>query len=308
MAAFDRRNFLAASGALLAAPCAAAFAPASARAVEPVVRPGKPFFKFSLAAYSYRDYLTGKKGNLTLEDFVSDCAKFGLEGTELTSYYFPKEITPEYLRSLKAHCFRLGLDVSGTAIRDDLCLPPGPARDAEIAHVKKWIEYSEIFGAPVIRIFSGHANAKAGQTVEQAHRLAVEGMEECAEYAGKHGVFLALENHGGLTDDVEGMLRLVRDVKSPWFGVNVDSGNFHSSDPYAELEKIAPYALNVQIKVVVHRGEKKSSAKEPSDFKRLAKMMRDVGYRGYIVLEYEEAEDPREACPRYLDEVRAAFA
>lgn len=303
MLEFNRRRFLAALGAGAACGSVASH---PVTAVEPIRRNGKSQFKFSLAAYSYRDLLTGKKGNLTLEDFVQDCAKFGLEGTELTSYYFPKEVTGDYLRSLKKLCFELGLDVSGTAIRDDLCLPKGEARDKEIAHVKAWIEHAEVLGAPVIRIFSG--NAQKGQTVEEAHRLAVEGMEECCEHAGKHGVFLALENHGGLTADVEGMLQLVRDVKSPWFGVNFDSGNFHSNDPYAELEKIAPYALNVQIKVVVHRGEKKSSASEPSDYKRLAKMMRDVVYRGYIVLEYEESEDPREVCPRHLDEIRAAFA
>lgn len=300
----SRRRFLAASAGL---GLAGALAPAAASAVEPVVRTGKPQFKFSLAAYSYRDLLTGKKGNLTLEDFVNDCAKFGLEGTELTSYYFPPSTTLEYLRSIKSLCFRQGLTISGTAIRDELCLPPGEARDAEIAHVKKWIDYAEILGAPVIRIFSG--NAKKDQSIKEAHKLAVEGMEECCDYAGKHGVFLALENHGGLTETVDGLLSLVRDVKSPWFGVNLDSGNFHSDDPYADLEKIAPYALNVQIKVVIHRGgSKKGTPAEPSDFKRLAKMMRDVGYRGFIVLEYEESDDPRKECPRYLAELREAFA
>jgi sugar phosphate isomerase/epimerase len=155
----------------------------------------------------------------------------------------------------------------------------------------------------VIRIFSG--NARNGQSVEEAHKLAVAGMEECCAYAGEHGVYLALENHGGLTESVDGMLALVRDVKSPWFGVNLDSGNFHGESIYDDLAKIAPYALNAQIKVVVSPVKGK---KEPSDFRRLAKILRDVGYRGFVVLEYEEAENPREACPKYLAEVRAAFA
>jgi sugar phosphate isomerase/epimerase len=306
MALASRRQFLASAAACGGAAGLAGVGIPAARAIEPVKRAAPPQFQFSLAAYSYRDWLTGKKGNLTLEDFITDCAKFGLEGTELTSYYFPPSTTPEYLRSIKALCFKEGLDVSGTAIRDELCVPPGEARDTEIAHVKKWIDYAEILGAPVIRIFSG--NAKKDQSPEEAHRLAVEGMEECCDYAGKHGVFLALENHGGLTETVDGMLALVRDVKSPWFGVNLDSGNFRSPDPYADLAKIAPYALNVQIKVVIQRGDRTSAQKEPSDFKLLAKMMRDVGYRGYIVLEYEEADDPREACPKYLKELREAFA
>ena len=63
--------------------------PARLPAIEPIERHGGPKFKFSLAAYSYRDLLTGKTPQLTLDDFIDDCAKMQLEGTELTSYYFP---------------------------------------------------------------------------------------------------------------------------------------------------------------------------------------------------------------------------
>ena len=41
---------------------------------------------------------------------------------------------------------------------------------------------------------------------------------------------------------------------------------------------------------------------QPADFPRLASILRDAGYRGYIVLEYEEDGDPRVACPAVLEE------
>ncbi len=205
------------------------------------------------------------------------------------------------MRKIRGLAFRLGLDVSGTAIGNDLCHPPGPEREKQIAHVKRWIDNALILGAPVIRIFSGSPH---GTSPEEAHRLAVQGMEECCQYAGEHGVYLALENHGGLTSKVDDMLRLVKDVQSPWFGVNLDSGNFHSDDLYGDLAKIAPYAVNVQIKVVVSGPDGK---KQPSDFARLAEILSAAGYRGYIVLEFEEADEPRTACPRYMAEIRKAF-
>ncbi len=277
--------------------------PRAAHAIEPIKRSGQPFFKFSLAAYSYRDLLNAKSPDkkLSLEDFVADCAKLNLQGTELTSYYFPAEVTPEYLRHLKQHCFTLGLDVSGTAVGNDFCHPAGEKRDAEIQHVKQWVDYAEILGAPVIRIFSGHPH---GTSEEEAHKLAVAGIEECCQYAGEHGVFLALENHGGLTTTLDGLLALVRDVQSPWFGVNLDTGNFRSADPYADLARLAPYAINVQVKVSMTPA---GGRRQHADFRRLAQIMADAGYRGYIVLEFEEQEDPREACPRYIDELRSAF-
>ncbi len=294
-----RRKFLTAAGATLAG--GSFLRPATA--IEPIPRSGEAKFKFSLAAYSYRELLSGKNATLTLADFIDDCAKMGLEGAELTSYYFPPDLTAEYLRGLKRQTFRLGLDISGTAVGNDFCHPAGPNRDRQIDLVKQWVDHSEVLGAPVIRIFSGQA--KKGQDESEARRLAIEAIEECCQYAGEHGVFLALENHGGLTASIDGLLQLVRSVKSDWFGVNLDTGNFHSADPYADLARLAPYAVNVQVKVSMHPA---GGPKEPADLKRLAKMVRDAGYRGYIVLEFEEREDPRQACPRYIDQMREAFA
>lgn len=303
MSQLSRRNLLRTSAA---ASLALAGPLTLAQAIGPIARNGEPKFKFSLAAYSYRDLLTAKKGaapKLTLADFVNDCAKFGLDGTELTGYYFPKTITPDYLYQLSRQCFRLGLDVSGTAIGNDFGFPPGEERKQQIDAARQWIDHAALLGAPVIRIFAGHA--KDDVPPAQAHSLMVSAIEECCEYAGQRGVHLALENHGGPTADAQGLLKFVRDVQSPWFGVNLDTGNFHSDDIYGELEQVAPFALNVQVKVVVSGPGGK---KEPTDYKRLAKILRSTSYRGYIVLEYEEAGDPREECAKHLKEMREAFA
>ena len=178
----------------------------------------------------------------------------------------------------------------------------GKAREENIANVKRWIEYAEILGAPVIRVFAGHV--KSGISPEESHRLMVAGLEECCAYAGQHGIHLALENHGGPTATADGLLSLVKDVDSPWFGVNLDTGNFHTDDIYGDLARCAPYAINVQVKVVVTGANRK---KEPADFGRLAEILRGVGYRGYVVLEYEESGDPRVECPKFLDQLRDAF-
>jgi sugar phosphate isomerase/epimerase len=298
----DRRNFLLSTlaGAVTGA---VALTPTTSRSIQPISRTGGYQFKFSMAAYSYRDLLQGNPARLTLVDFIDDCAKFGLHGTELTSYYFPEAPTNAYLRELKGEAFRRGLDVSGTAVGNDFCFPAGERRDQEIAHVKRWVEYADTMDAPVIRIFSG--DAKPGQSSKDAHRLAVEAIEECCDHAGKHGVFLALENHGGITSEVEDMLEIVHDVDSPWFGVNMDTGNFRSADIYGDLAKLAPYTLNVQVKVAIHPAEEPV---QPSDFDRLAKLLRDAGYRGYIVLEFEESGDPRKECKMYIEQIREAFA
>src|SRR5262245_40365369 len=83
----------------------------AARAVEPIVRNGEPHLRLSIAAYSDRDYLTGKREpSMTLDDYVDLCAGMGLDAVEPTAYYF-KDTSPSYLAKLKGRCTRLGLDV-----------------------------------------------------------------------------------------------------------------------------------------------------------------------------------------------------
>ena len=88
------------------------------------------------------------------------------------------------------------------------------------------------------------------------------------------------------------------------FGVNLDSGNVDDADVYPQLQKIVPYAVNVQLKV--DTGPVKQ--KVPTDVPRFVKMLKDAGYRGYVVLEYEAAPDPYEAIPGHLAQLRDAIA
>ncbi|MBA2115696.1 sugar phosphate isomerase/epimerase family protein [Bremerella alba] len=295
---FTRRNWMLGTAGLAAAGVVAE----SSDAAQPIADRSAPKFKLSLAAYSYRKLLQDANSGVTLKTFIDDCAAMQLDGTELTSYYFPQDVDADFLYDLKSHAFRQGLSVSGTAIRNDFGYPPGEKRDKQIAHTKTWIENAAKLGAPVIRVFAGHQ--KKDISAEQTHRLMVDGLAEVCEFAGKHGVFLALENHGGPTATAEGLLKLVHDVESDWFGVNLDSGNFHSDDIYGELAQVAPYALNTQIKVVVSGPDKK---KVPTDFKRVFDILSEANYRGFVVLEYEEDKDPREECPKFIEVLREAM-
>jgi sugar phosphate isomerase/epimerase len=293
-----RRAFLSrAALATAAGPLALA---RTAAAIDPIGRTRPGHLKLSLAAYSYRQYLQGPKKTMDLFDFVDLAADMALDGVELTSYYFPPDVDVPYLHRLKQHAFVLGLDVSGTSVGNNFCLPPGPARDQQMELVRTWIDHAAELDAPVIRIFAG--NVPRGDSEEQAVARAIEGIKASLPYAIAKGVTLALENHGGITGTPEQILRLVRAIDGPNFGVNLDTGNFRGADPYAELEQLAPYAVNVQVKTEVSpEGRKKQEA----DLTRVVGLLRAARYSGYVVLEYEAAEDPMTAVPRHVKTLRA---
>jgi sugar phosphate isomerase/epimerase len=283
-----------------------------ARGIEPIKRPGPPRIRLSLAAYSFREFFAANKKasrpkpadrQITMDDFVDYCADQGCDGAELTSYYFPEGFGPDYLLQLRRRAFLRSVAISGSAIANDFTKPKGPERDAQIALVRKWVDHCALLGAPHIRVFAGPAG-KLDPTA--AKKNCIEALEEAGAYAGSRGIFLGLENHGGIVAEPADLLDIVRAVKSPWVGINLDTGNFHGDDPYAELAQCAPYAVNVQFKSqILRRGQKQ---KEPADLTRVVKLLRDANYQGYFALEYEAPEDPWEAVPELLKKMKAALA
>jgi sugar phosphate isomerase/epimerase len=294
-----RRGFLAKTAlATAAGPLALA---RHATAVGPIGRTRPSHFKLSLAAYSFRDSLTGPNKTMDLFGFVDLAADLGLDAVEPTSYYFPEDVSTDYLHRLKQHAFLLGLDISGTAVMNDFCLPPGPETDKELDHVRTWIDRAAELDAPTLRLLSG--NWLQGTPESELEERVVQRINSLLPHAVAKGVTLALENHGGgVTVTSEQLLRLVRQIKGPNFGVNLDTGNFHGKDPYAEIAEAAPYAVNVQVKTEIRR---MGRSKEPADLARVIGILREARYSGYVVLEYNAPEDPKSAVPRYVKSLRS---
>ncbi len=298
MNASTRRRFLQTSFALGAG---AALNPAGVQAIEPIRRTGRQRMRLSLAAYSFRQFLDlRRKPNptMTFDDFIDLAAGLPFDAVELTQYYFP-QATPRYLADLKGRCTRLGLDISGTAVGNNFCTSNDSRLKEQLTDVKRWIEHTSRLGGKTMRIFAGSVDK--GDTEERARNRCLAAFQEVCDHAAQFGVYLALENHGGITSTPEQMLALVRAVKSDWFGVNLDTGNFHTKDPYADLAQIAPYAVVVQIKTEIQRAGR---MREEANLKRKVSMLRAANFRGYVALEYEAAEDPKTAVPRYAAQLR----
>jgi len=254
--------------------------------------------KLSCCAYSYRQLLT--EGQMSMEEFLDTAVELGLDGVELTSYYFPEE-TDDYLHYLKWEVFMRGLDVAGTAVGGNFSNPEEDARREQIDHVKDWLAKSEKLGSTVLRVFAG--GAPEGVEREVAEGWVREGLAECAEVAAQHGVALALENHGGLTGDAAGILALVKPfAEEPWVGINLDFGNF-TGDIYDQYKRCAESTFTTHAKVTVRQGEER----EQVDYRRVVRIMRETGYRGYLSIEYEEPGDPIVGVSRFAAYLRGCI-
>ena len=294
-ASFKRRSFM----GLVGGACATGLFLPRSFAVDRFERPVPGQLRLSLAAYSLRDRLTKKTDAMNLFQFVDFCHEQRIPGAELTSYYFPKEVSNEYLVALKQHCHRRGITISGGAISNDFCQSDTAKVQEDIEKAKRWIDHYAVLGAPVIRIFAG--SQPKGDTWDATVKRCVEASETLAKYASSKGIYLGLENHGGVTAKAEGILEIVNKVQSKSFGINFDSGNFNqSADPYAELAMIAPYAVNAQIKVEISP----NGQSQETDLARVLDILRKAGYSGWVALEYEAKEDPMIAIPKWLQKLK----
>ena len=310
---FDRRKFLktVSAGAIGAGGVSSMMMPSAAIASpfqKKIQTSDSPVFNLGLAAYSFKPHFAFYKGkpvepldgkSIDMFQFIDYCADQNC-AAELTSYFFPPDADEAYFRKIKRHAFVNGVPIVGTAIGNNFTLEKGEKLDKQIADAKLWIDRAVQMGAPHIRFFAG----KRKEVEEAPDRMknAIEAVQECVDYAAKAGVFIGVENHGNLTADH--VIQIISSIESDWLGVNLDSGNFVTGDVYDEMARCAPYAINVQIKVKMKTETK--GVKIDCDIPRVANIIKESNYRGFIVMEYEE-EKPFEKVPGAMDVLRKNF-
>ena len=296
------------------------FGRASAAEV-PTRRSGGSHLRTSLNAYSFSDLLNARtkdpsKG-LDLFQLCDFCAKHDFDAVDLTGYFFPgypQAPDRSYLIKLKRHAFDLGLEISGTGVRNDFTAADKAVRNEGIQRIKTWIEVAATLGAPTVRAFAdSQAPFKSWQEASgNASRPAVEtwmaeALRQCAEHGQKFGVVVAVQNHGDFIDTGDKHLSLLRRVDHDWCRAMVDTGQYRSADPYADIATMAPYAVNWQIKETLG-----NTMESPHiDMKKLVTIIRKSGYRGYLPIETlamkRPSYDPYVEAPKLLAELRQAM-
>jgi L-ribulose-5-phosphate 3-epimerase len=238
---------------------------------------------------------------MTYDDLVRLAVDLDVDGLDLTVYWFPST-DDSFLLPLKRLAYKNAVEIYSISVRTDMCKPPGDAREKQAAELRGWVDVASKLGAGHIRVFGGAV--PKGATEEQAAGWVVEMLKPASVYAGSKGVILGLENHGGVTEKADTVIKIVKTVDSPWVGINLDTGNFNRN-ALAQIRQCLPYAVNTQFKTHI-RDENGTS--QPSDWNKLVQMFAASGYKGYFALEYEDKEDARAAVPRLTRELNKLAA
>jgi sugar phosphate isomerase/epimerase len=285
---FNRRKFLA---SIIGMPVIATIDPGlnSVAAAEKNWENISKGLKTSLNAYSFNASLTD--GSMTISDMLDFCADSGFEGIDITGYYFPGyPLVPpdEYLFQIKRKAVKLGLEISGTGVRNDFTIADKIKRGLEVTLVKNWIEVAAKIGAPVIRIFAGNQKNE-GISRETVTEWMLKDIQTCVDYGKQHGVIIGLQNHNDFIQTAEQVIKIIEVVNSEWLGIILDTGSYRVHDPYEEISKSIKYTVNWQIKENVFM----NGAEQETDMDKLMGMIKSSGYTGYLPIETLGPGDPK---------------
>lgn len=257
-------------------------------------------FKISLNAYSFNKQLTSKE--IGLMDLIPFAANQGFEAIDTTGYYFPNypEVPPdEYIYHLKNKMHRHGLSISGTGIRTEFGSPDKKEREKEIIYTKKWIEVAAKLGVSVLRIFSAKALPDGYKWTDVSDWI-IEDFKIIVAHAKTFGVIIGLQNHNDLIKTAEDAMYFVDRLDKEWFGLVADIGSFNAKNAYQEIETVAPYAVNWQIKESIIIDGKKA----PVDLDRLLGIIKASSYKGFLPIETLRDGDPFVIVPEFYKTVR----
>ena len=253
-----------------------------------------------------------------IEACLELAARLGFDGVEILQRQMT-DTSNTALQKIKQRAFTLGLDLMGFSTHQGFVTPDKDKRQQNIDHTIDTIEQAYRLGIPTLRINTGRWGTKTfnelmanrgieprlpGYTDEDGFGWVIDSIEKLIPRAAECGVTLGLENHWGLGRTAAGVRRVVDAIDSPWLQVTLDTGNF-LEDPYDQLAQLAEQTVLLQAKTYYGGG---TWYELDLDYARIAKIMHDANYRGYVSLEFEGNAEAVEGVTKSLALLRKHFS
>lgn len=249
------------------------------------------FFKISLAQWSFHRALRG--GKLKHLDFAAKSRSYGCEGLEYVSGFFQdkaKDMT--LLKEMNNRANSEGQQNVLIMIDREGGLANANETDRlkAVENHYKWIDAAHYLGCHAIRV-----NLAGGRNKDEAVKASIQSLSTLADYAKGSNISVLVENHGGFSSDGEWMKRVFSQIERENCGTLPDFGNFcikrgkdrnciEAYDRYKGMAELLPFAKAVSAKS--HDFDENGNEIH-TDFLRVMKMVKEVGYNGFVGIEYE---------------------
>jgi sugar phosphate isomerase/epimerase len=308
-----RRTFLKSSAA------ATALATCGAAALDAADTTKTRGNRIGVSTYSYWQFGRDNDDFRPIEKCLEAAADAGFDGVEILKVQMT-DVSNSALQKIKQRAFSLGLDLMGYSTHQSFVKPDPHERQQNVDDTIELIDQAYRLGIPTMRINTGRWGTSGsfnelmanrgieptlpGYTEEDGFEWVISSIEKLIPKAEACGVTLGLENHWGLGRTPEGVQRVVEAIDSPWLQVTLDTGNF-LEDPYDRLAMLADRTILLQAKTYYGGG---TWYELDLDYARIARIMKQANYRGYVSLEFEGKADPVESVNKSLAMLREHFS
>ena len=233
----------------------------------------------SLAQWSLVDEVM--KGEWKTLDFPRIAREdFGINGIEFVNTLFEVPIA-SYLNRLKRNAEEYGVKMVLIMVdaEGETCTPSKEERKQTVINHRKWIDIAQYLGCHAIR-----TNCIGVKDIdkEEALKWSAETYNMMLEHSIPANISILIENHGGVSNDADWLVSLMKEVNSKYFGVLPDWRQPGSEfDNVGFLEKTLPYAGGMSFR------------NQPSDelTAKMIKMTYDSGFRGWYGIESSGREN-----------------
>jgi sugar phosphate isomerase/epimerase len=260
---------------------------------------------------------TSERGRMSVTEFVRTSHDLGVGDIELLNVFWKE--TDGDIRNVTHIVRDLGLSISAYDVGNDFGGTDRSEFQKALDEVRRGVDVAGRLDTNIVRVFG--AEPKKGVSDAEALNLMLEGLSAGADYAGEHGIKLALENHGELYGTASQLVSILDKVGSPHLGLNFVVGNFvpAGDDANSAIGKVFKHVLHVHMKdfrrakqgdeetftgrdsmkyTLVGPGEGKTDV--PEFMRKLA----SLGYGGVVSLENESAGDELDNTRKYLKVLR----
>ncbi len=253
----------------------------------------------------------------TMEEFLDYVAETGFDVIEFQC----QDVWSEELQNPENEAEKLrdqlesrGLQASALATGNDFVLEDEAGVLAQVERMDRLSKTAVILGAKVLRTEGGSSKDAVPQ--EREGRAIGECLKRCIDFAERDGTYLAVDNHGTVTNNPDTLLTALKMADSPRVGTNLDTANYrwagHSVEECRRIyDVMAPYARHTHFKDCTgtsKEGSYRSTVHGEGEVDLLcaASALKKAGYDGPYVAEWEgpAEEDNAVAYARCLEWMR----
>lgn len=294
MTKLNRRSFFGKTAAMTATGFLTPMAMNAADKISTVQPPRMITDDISLAQWALVDEVRAGKWKTT--EFAKIAREdFGINGIEYVNTLM--EVPTEgYLKKLKKNAEDHGVTSVLIMVDDegDGCDHTKEGRRQFDINHRKWIDAAQYLGCHAIRTNCRGSQVAQKVSREESLKWAAESYNMLLEYAIPAKMQVVIENHGGLSNDADWMVALMKEVDNLYFGTYPDwRAPTKEFDNYEYLHKCLPYAKGMSYR---NQPTEELSAK-------MIKLSRGAGYRGWYGIESsgrEEIKKGKQILTKYL--------